>query len=50
MHPHDAEPLGIRSGDWVRVRSRRGQVRVKVVVGEQVRPGVVFLPMHWGEL
>jgi ferredoxin-nitrate reductase len=50
MHPQDAEKLGIQSGNWVRVRSRRGQVRVKVMVGEQVRPGTVFLPMHWGEL
>ena len=50
MHPQDAEKLGIQSGDWVRVRSRRGQVRVKVMVGDQVRPGTVFLPIHWGEL
>ncbi len=50
MNSQDAEKLGIQNGDWVWVRSRRGAVRVKVMVGDQVRPGAVFLPMHWGEL
>ncbi|MEN9217148.1 MAG: molybdopterin-dependent oxidoreductase, partial [Gloeomargarita sp. HHBFW_bins_162] len=50
IHPQDAEKVGITTGDWVRVISRRGQVRVPVTVGTHIRPGTVFLPMHWGAL
>ncbi|WP_439637743.1 molybdopterin oxidoreductase family protein [Gloeomargarita lithophora] len=50
IHPQDAYKLAITTGDWVRVISRRGQVRVKATVGEQMRLGTVFLPMHWGAL
>ncbi len=32
----------------VRVRSRRGEVVLPVGVGEDLRGGQVFLPMHWG--
>ena len=29
-------------------RSRRGSVRVRVWITGKIRPGTVFLPMHWG--
>ena len=50
VHPQDAQKLGVGTGDWVRVISRRGQVRVKVTVTEGIPAGTVFLPMHWGAL
>ena len=28
--------------------SRRGCISAKVTVTERIRPGTVFLPMHWG--
>lgn len=30
------------------MRSRRGALRVKLLLTERIRPGTVFLPMHWG--
>ncbi|RZM79671.1 molybdopterin oxidoreductase family protein [Leptolyngbya iicbica] len=50
MHPIDAQHLKLQSGDWVEVRSRRGQARLKVVVTQYIRRGVLFIPMHWGAL
>ena len=47
VHPQDAERLGIRDGETVRVRSLRGEVEARVQVSEQVRPGLVFLPFHF---
>jgi anaerobic selenocysteine-containing dehydrogenase len=44
MHPGDAEPRGIRTGDTVRIWNDLGEVRVPARVSPDVRPGVVFLP------
>ncbi|HET6825240.1 MAG TPA: nitrate reductase [Amnibacterium sp.] len=43
----DAERLGVREGDLVRVSSRRGEIVVPVRVGD-VREGTVFAPFHYG--
>jgi predicted molibdopterin-dependent oxidoreductase YjgC len=45
----DAEELGIEDGDWVSVRSRRGEVRVRAQVDGKCRPGVVFMTFHFAE-
>ncbi len=47
MHPDDAAKLGVESGEIVEVASRRGAVRVKVKVTEQVAPGLVFMSFHF---
>ena len=44
MHPADAEPRGIKTGDVVRIWNELGEVRVPARVSADVRPGVVFLP------
>jgi len=49
INPQDAERLGIRSGDRVRLVSRRGMVEVNASVTERVAPGLVFLPFHYAE-
>lgn len=48
VHPDDAARAGLVEGGQARVRSRRGALRVKVQLTERIRPGTVFLPMHWG--
>ena len=48
LHPEDAARHSIADGDWCQVISRRGAVRARALVGERIRPGTVFLPMHWG--
>jgi formate dehydrogenase (NADP+) alpha subunit len=49
IHPDDALVLGITDGEVVQVRSRRGELRVKAKVTEQVVPGLVFMSFHWSE-
>ncbi|WP_207425548.1 nitrate reductase [Pedobacter sp. SYSU D00535] len=50
IHPEDAERLGLKEGEIAVVKSRRGDVRVRAKVSATIKPGVVFLPMHWGKI
>ena len=43
----DALEAGVHEGDPVEVRSRRGVVRARARVGG-IRPGVLFVPFHYG--
>ncbi len=45
----DAEKMGIKDGDTVKVSSRRGELQVKAQVTEIVPPGVVFMTFHYSE-
>jgi anaerobic selenocysteine-containing dehydrogenase len=47
LSAHDATTFGIAEGDLAEVRTARGAVRAKVRVSG-IRPGVVFLPFHYG--
>ena len=50
LHPTDAAALGVRSGDWVRVESRRGAIeQIRARVTAIVRAGEVFVPFHWDD-
>ena len=49
IHPKDARPLEIEAGDWIKVRSRRGEIKVKALITKRSRPGMVFIPMHFAE-
>lgn len=48
MHPADAAPRGLRSGQAVRITSRVGAVTTEVELSDEVMPGVVSLPHGWG--
>ncbi len=48
VHPDDAARAGVAEGGLAQVRSRRGALSVKVELTKRIRPGTVFLPMHWG--
>jgi anaerobic selenocysteine-containing dehydrogenase len=50
IHPTDAEALRLRSGQRVKVASRRGTAVSVAHVDLTVPPGVVFLPIHWNQL
>ncbi len=50
VHPRDAQSVGIADGEWLEVRSRRGTLRLPVVITKNISPGTVFVPMHWGAL
>ena len=45
--PEDLESYGLDDGELVRVRSRRGQVEVPVRVSEGLRPGLMFMTLHF---
>ena len=48
IHPNDADRLGVRSGDIVRVSTETGFYVVKAWVTEGIRPGVVACSHHMG--
>ncbi len=47
IHPRLAAKLGVSTGDFVRVESRRGNVVVRAQVVKTIRPDTVFVPYHW---
>ena len=49
IHLEDAERLGIRSEDSVRVTTRRGSIVVRAHVARKVRPGAIWMPFHYVE-
>lgn len=49
LNPRDANEIGVRTGGWVKVCSRRGSLYAKAVVAPTVSPRQVFLPMHYPE-
>ena len=50
MNPADAEKRKVKEGDLVNINSRRGELRVRARITDQVKPGVIFAPMHWGRI
>ncbi len=48
VHPSDAQSHGLSDGSMAEVISRRGGVMARVTITDRIRPGTVFLPMHWG--
>jgi formate dehydrogenase alpha subunit len=49
MHEIDAARISVRTGDPVRVASRRGAVTLRASISPKATPGVVFIPMHFVE-
>jgi formate dehydrogenase major subunit len=49
ISPEDAQRLGVKTGEMVRVKSRRGEVQVKARVTEEVLPGLVWMAFHFRE-
>ena len=47
--PALAEARGLESGDWVRLVSRRGRVKVQVLVTDRVQGNELYLPMNSSE-
>jgi assimilatory nitrate reductase catalytic subunit len=47
LHPRLAASLGISTGDFVKVESRRGSIVLRALVVKTIRPDTVFIPYHW---
>lgn len=50
INEEDAERLGIKSGDKIRVSSRRGRIEATASVGDSVDLGTIFIPFHFAEV
>jgi predicted molibdopterin-dependent oxidoreductase YjgC len=49
ISPEDANRLGVKHGEKVKVTSRRGQIDIKAKVTDMVSQGIVFIPFHFKE-
>ncbi len=49
INPEDANELGIKDGDMVRVSTRRGSIEVKSRISERPKKGVIFISFHFKE-
>jgi formate dehydrogenase alpha subunit len=49
MHPDDAATLGLVTGDWIEVSSRRGAIQLRVLVTGRSPQGTIFIPFHFAE-
>ena len=47
VSPEDAERLGVSEGEVVRVSSRRGSLETPVRIDRGLRPGLVFMTLHF---
>ncbi len=50
VHPKDAERLGISEMSWIRIASRRGDVKTRATLSKRVQLGTVFIPYHFAEV
>jgi formate dehydrogenase major subunit len=49
IHPHDAEDRGIKTDDWVGIKSRAGETVLRALVTDRVQVGVVYTTFHFPE-
>ena len=49
IHPEDAAQMGVRAGETLNIRSRRGQLQAAAALTGTIARGQIFLPMHYPE-
>jgi formate dehydrogenase alpha subunit len=49
VSPSDAEAYGLKNGEKVRVRSRRGEIMARAKVTDRAVSGTIFVPFHFAE-
>jgi len=49
LHAEDAEELGVKDGDAVKITSARGEIQLPCRISERVPPGQVFTTFHFPE-
>ncbi len=47
MNPGDAATRGLQNGDIAEVASSWGRAALRVQLSDAMRPGEIFVPMHW---
>jgi len=49
IHPHDARRYGISDRGFAVLHSSHGAVKMRANVSSEVKPGTLFVPMHWSD-
>lgn len=49
IHPEDAEAIGVKTGDWLKVSSRRGSIKLRAMTTGRSPKGTIFIPFHFAE-
>jgi len=49
MHPEDGKALSLRSGEMVKMTSRRGAITLKAQLSDHIRQGEVYTSFHFSE-
>ena len=49
INPEDAQELNIKDGEIISLSSRRGTIEAPAQLSTSVGPGVLFVPIHFGE-
>lgn len=49
MHPYDAQKLGVKHGQKIRITSKRGSLLTYVRIADEVLQGELFMPWHYTE-
>jgi thiosulfate reductase/polysulfide reductase chain A len=47
IHPDTATPHKISDGDWIYVRTKRGEIKMKASVTTDIKPGVINIDHGW---
>jgi len=46
IHPSDAQAQGVADGQWVSLKSRKGEITLRAVHSSRMAPGVVYTTFH----
>lgn len=49
VNPIDAEKIGVKEEEFVRVTSKRGSILTRVTITDKVKPGMMFMTFHYKE-
>jgi len=49
INPQEAKRLKISQGEWIKIRSRRGEIEIKADLSERVERTTVYIPFHFAE-
>ncbi len=49
INPADARKIGIKDGEMVKVKSRRGEILIKASFSQGISQGTVFIPFHFAQ-
>lgn len=50
IHPDDALTYGIEQNEIVELTTPHGNARIKAKITDEIKQGIIFVPMHWGKI